>query len=269
MTKSSLSLLYTHTHSGPMKLLSFCYLRMMNHTDVLFLEVQASSTLFHKVWSYYLFTWNQSCIFHYRATLSENFTALFYVKLHLCHNTGMYSQLFPLVHEKHGQIQLMVVFIMTLCGRVTGYQCFRGQCCLHLQGEDGGNMTFCFCYYINTQCRNAENHGFNNHHEILKSRASEKCLVSTRAVWKVCGLVAVYCCYAEVRHNSGPLPTVHELLKWPSYITGLQFSRSYFIYFMSKIIPDWECEYIAPLIKSSPTNWMQYTSEAVPLLQLC
>jgi len=31
--------------------------------------------------------------------------------------------------------QFKVCWVVMPCGVVVGYQCFRGQCCLHLQGE--------------------------------------------------------------------------------------------------------------------------------------
>jgi len=33
------------------------------------------------------------------------------------------------------KIQVMVSWVLTLCSDVVGYQCFRGPCCFHLQGE--------------------------------------------------------------------------------------------------------------------------------------
>jgi len=37
------------------------------------------------------------------------------------------------------KIHIMVFWVGILCSDV-GYQCFRGPWCLHLQGENGGNM---------------------------------------------------------------------------------------------------------------------------------
>jgi len=33
------------------------------------------------------------------------------------------------------KIQVEVFWVVTLCSIVVGYQCFRGPCCFHLQGE--------------------------------------------------------------------------------------------------------------------------------------
>jgi hypothetical protein len=37
------------------------------------------------------------------------------------------------------RIEVKVFWVVTPCG-VVGYQCFRGVCCLHLQGEDGSSI---------------------------------------------------------------------------------------------------------------------------------
>jgi len=33
------------------------------------------------------------------------------------------------------KIQVVILWVMTPCSDVAGYQCFGGNCCLHLQGE--------------------------------------------------------------------------------------------------------------------------------------
>jgi hypothetical protein len=58
-----------------------------------------------------------------------------------------------------------VFWVVTQCIDVVGYQCFRGSCCLHLQGEVkieaawSSEMSGSYCSY--TQCRNPEDHDFN------------------------------------------------------------------------------------------------------------
>jgi hypothetical protein len=37
-------------------------------------------------------------------------------------------------------IQVVVFWVVTLCSDVVGNICFRGSCCLHIQGKDGGSM---------------------------------------------------------------------------------------------------------------------------------
>jgi hypothetical protein len=40
------------------------------------------------------------------------------------------------------KIQVQVFLVVIPLSSVVGYQCFRGPCCLHHQGEDGGSMDF-------------------------------------------------------------------------------------------------------------------------------
>jgi len=53
-------------------------------------------------------------------------------------------------------IQVEVFWAVMLCNVAGGYKCFRGPCCLHVQGEDGGSMDlwnvgFLPQYYKETQ----------------------------------------------------------------------------------------------------------------------
>jgi hypothetical protein len=38
------------------------------------------------------------------------------------------------------KVQIVVLWVVTVCSNVVGYQCFRGVCCLYLQDEltEGG-----------------------------------------------------------------------------------------------------------------------------------
>jgi len=40
--------------------------------------------------------------------------------------------------RKTSKILIMVFWLVILCSDVEGYKCFRGPCCLHLQGEMNG-----------------------------------------------------------------------------------------------------------------------------------
>jgi len=42
-------------------------------------------------------------------------------------------------HKTTIQNSGLVLLVGTPCNDVVGYQCFRGACCLRLQGEDRGN----------------------------------------------------------------------------------------------------------------------------------
>jgi hypothetical protein len=57
-------------------------------------------------------------------------------------NLSVYIKDFQsLIETRPLRIEVEVFWVMTPCSAVVAYQCFRGPCCLHLQGkEDGSSM---------------------------------------------------------------------------------------------------------------------------------
>jgi hypothetical protein len=54
---------------------------------------------------------------------------------HQCGITGRQTECVSFETFTAVMFQLKVFWVMTLCSVVVGYQCFRGLCCLHLQGH--------------------------------------------------------------------------------------------------------------------------------------
>jgi len=55
------------------------------------------------------------------------------------------------------KIQVEVIWVVTPCSDMVGYERFGGPCCLHLQGEDGGSKVL----RNTTRFHNSEGLGLN------------------------------------------------------------------------------------------------------------
>jgi len=58
------------------------------------------------------------------------------------------------------KIELTVFWVVALCSVVVEYQCFKGPCCLHLQGSARWSSEIFVSNDDTPWCNNPENHDF-------------------------------------------------------------------------------------------------------------